>query len=303
VTRTRDVYGWVTAQRWVDGHYETRAREVAVQTVSGYTASRQVSYSVWEVRRSATPDFYSNQVFKTLRDGVRNPQAVYTTTTKQVSLTTVQNYTAYRLYNYSGTGYSFLPWDNKRVPVRVVPKNGYATAARLEVSVDGGVLAGLDSPWVNLASASTATLNLVPVRASTHTVTVKAYDDNGRLAETRSYTLNLSESLPSGTYSETLSGTTETEPPIGPPRVTVSESARDIVVQELQSMPLLGNGALCVDTSWHISFHATKGTLWQTESELLLKTGDTNTSWTKAPENTWGHIYYVEIPPDKLSLP
>lgn len=219
VTRTRDLYGWVTRQIWIDGHYETRTRQVPYQTIASYTATRQVPYEVWEARTSTTmPDIYLD-VLGTRRDDMRNLGEVYTTTVRQEPRTRVETYTAYRIYDYGGTYYSFLPWESKQTTVVATPRNWYTGGVRLVVEAGDGVEASLGSSVLTFSSSASTTLTMSPSHASVHNVTVKAYDSNGRLVMTRTYELNTTESLPSGSYWESYVGTTS-QPDVIPPTIT-----------------------------------------------------------------------------------
>lgn|GEM_PF-4142904 len=171
------------------------------------TTTRLVPYEHWIVKTSTTPDFYADIRTKTLRDDVRNPRAIYTTTIRQVPRTRVETYIAYREYSYSGTVSSFLPWENKQVQVKAIPKNGYTNSANFSVSSITGATASLGRTSLNLAVETSTTLNVAPERASSQVIVIKAHDSKGRFIESRNYDFSSVESLPSGSSSDLYIGT------------------------------------------------------------------------------------------------
>jgi hypothetical protein len=208
-------------------------------SVTGYTATKQVPYEVWETRSSTTRPSFLNPILGTISsdysDRIRNLKEVYTITTKLVPRTRVETYTAYRVYDYSGTSYSYLPWDEKRTTVTATPRNGYTGNVRLEVVAGDGVDASVDSSVLSFSSPASTVLHMRPMHASTHTVTVKAYDSNWRLVRIKTYTLNTTESIPSGSYWERYVGTV-TRPDVVPATITsTSTSTVDVEVPESTS--------------------------------------------------------------------
>ncbi len=205
--------------RWVTTRIGLRIAAIPVystrQVVAGYatqlvpeTVTRQVLVETWITMRSSVPGFYADVAAGTLRENVRNPQAVYTTTFTHVPRMRTETYTAYQEYNFSATSYSFLPRENKQVGVRLIPRNAYTGGAILAAVAGEGASASIGPASLSLALSTTATLNIAPKHASTHHVVVKGYDAAGRLVGVRNYVLNLTESLPSGRYSESFVRTT-----------------------------------------------------------------------------------------------
>ncbi|MGC8817274.1 MAG: carboxypeptidase regulatory-like domain-containing protein [Candidatus Hadarchaeum sp.] len=186
--------GWIYLRLPV---YSTR------QVLSGYsvkyvtqTLTRQVPHDVWVTRSSTTrPDFLDNPA--RLQDGsIRNVREIYTVILRQVPRTRVETYTAYRIYDYGGTYYTFLPWSSRQTTVIVTPKNGYSGSVLLRVE-SGGLEASLGATELKLSSSTSTTLTMTPRYASTHVLTLRALDPSGRLVRTCSYRLNAIESLPS----------------------------------------------------------------------------------------------------------
>lgn len=278
------------------------------QVFDGYTLklvpqtfTRLVPYEQWVTKSSSTPDFYANPVTKALRDDVRNLKVIYTTTIRRIPRTITENYTSYRVYNYTGTIYSFLPWDSKQVIIHVIPKNGYTATARLDVIGGDGVVATLSPSLVELASATTATLNLAPVHASSNVVRVRAYDFKGRLVDSHSYSLNLTESLPSDSYSWTFARITESQYFIAPAKVTTSTSVEGISVSTSTESRLAMPQIINVDTGWHSQFFAPPGSVWTNETGTYLNSGG---SWVQISDSPFEAPDIVgEIKLDALYLP
>jgi len=197
--RTVPIYEEVTRSRYIPGYWvgawETRTRSV----LTGYTATKQTSYSVWETKSAPTLPVLYKPGTLTPRDDIRNIKEVYTTTIKQVPRTRVETYKAFRTYDYSGTSYSFLPWGEKQVTVTAIPRNSYTGDVHLQVEAGTAISATLDSSVLSFSSPASTVLRMTPNHVSARTITVNAFDSNGRLVESHTYELNLTESLPSDT--------------------------------------------------------------------------------------------------------
>lgn len=206
-TGVRETGGhWETKQRWVEGRWEQREREVTVteMRVTGYSATRQVQGTAWQEKSSGSrPEFYLSGTDVRRRAGssrsgtdplVRNMKAI--SSRRLVPRTAVENYTAYRVYESPGA--SPLPWGEKRTEVVVTPRNGYTGGARLEVVAGDGVDASVESSELRFSSVARTNLKMTPRHASTHTVTVRGLDANGRLVGSRAYQLEATEAVPGG---------------------------------------------------------------------------------------------------------
>lgn len=297
VTKTRQVLSGYTAskevsytetesyQEWVAGHYETKTRSVPVystrQTLSGYTATKSTTTDTWQSKSSTSrPSWWMDSLTIT-SSTIRNP--VKTTTVTQTPRTKVETYTAYRNYSVSGTGYTFLSWENEQVEVRVVPKNGYENIAALVASTDASVSVSLNSDNLSLAppastsSPATTTLNISLSHASGHTVWVNGYDSNGRFVDNDNIYLEASESLPSGSSSRTLLGTSTMSSESATPVVTVSTTSPGVVtpVTPVVLPAPIGNSSPTVvcDQGSVSSFYASSGTTWINETGSYLVSG------------------------------
>lgn len=232
---SKPVYGWVTRTRSVP-IYSTR------QVISGYTATKQVPYEVWETKSAPTPPSLYKPGTLTPRDDIRNLKEVYTTTTRQVPRTRVETYTAYKIYDYGGASYSYLPWGEKQTTVTATPKNGYTGDVRLAVEADDGVSAEVDSSVLSFSSPTSTILHMTPNHASTHLITVKGCDSNGRLVHTLTYELEATESLPSSTSWESYVGTTEQPDDIPATITSTSTSTVDVEMPEPISFTPISSG-------------------------------------------------------------
>jgi len=187
------------------------------------TFTKQVPYEIWVSRSSSTkPDFLKN-IFLNQSSNIRNLKEVYTTTVRQVPRTCVETYTAYRIYDYGGTYYSFLPWHSKQTSVIATPRNGYSGSVFLAVESGNGLETRLGSTELRFSAPATTTLTMIPNHASVHIVTVRAFDATGRLVRTCTYRLNVTEFLPSSDSWERYVGTT-LEPDQIPPTITATET-------------------------------------------------------------------------------
>jgi len=91
--------------------------------------------------------------------------------------------------------YSLDDWGDKQTSVTATPLNGYQGNVRLEVHADEEVQVTLDRDVLGFASPSSATLTMTPyfsTSGSAYSVTVHAYDSNGRPVGSKTYNLSLS---------------------------------------------------------------------------------------------------------------
>ncbi|MEM3452262.1 MAG: carboxypeptidase regulatory-like domain-containing protein, partial [Candidatus Hadarchaeum sp.] len=160
------------------------------------TLTRRVPYETWVVRSSSTKPDFLNDPAKLREGNIRNVKEIYAVTLRQVPRTRVETYTAYRIYNYGGTYYTFLPWGSKQTTVIVTPRNGY-TGSVLLITESSGLEALLGTTELGFSSVATTTLTLTPRYAATHVLNLMALDSGGRLVRTCSYRLDATESLPS----------------------------------------------------------------------------------------------------------
>ena len=298
-TRTIPVYGWVTRTRkvpytvveeyqvWVPGRYVTRTRSVPIYStrVRGYTATRRVPYEVWETKSSSTPPSLCKPGTLTPRDDIRNVKKTYTITTKRVPRTRVDMYTAHRIYEYGGTRYSFLPWEEKRVTVRVVSKNGYSGDAKLEVEAGDGVNTDADSHVLALSSKALTTLHMKPSHASTHQITVKAYDSNNTLVRALTYKLETIEKLPSPSTWERYVGTTERPSDIPDTVIYTSTGTVDVRMPESITVPKVGGGPIYDGGS------GPAGPMTRKYTVDYMKPIREDGTLNYVNEETWQHVY------------
>lgn len=157
-------YSWGWA-----GSGEVVLKETFYNLSNGQTVTSQPS-AVWETRTSLTEPAKS--------DSIRNLRANYKITTTR----------------YSVTDYSLAEWGSRQTTVTATSKNGYQGDVRL-VAEANSVQATLGSTRLNFSSSAWTTLMMRPYSStsgSSHPITIRAYDSNERLVETRGYDLNLS---------------------------------------------------------------------------------------------------------------
>ncbi|MBC7218862.1 MAG: carboxypeptidase regulatory-like domain-containing protein [Hadesarchaea archaeon] len=200
------------------------------------TLTRQVPYETWVTRSSSTrPDFLDDPV--RLQEGnIRNVREIYTVTLRQVPRTRVETYTAYRIYNYGGTYYTFLPWSSSQTTVIVTPRNGYNGSVLLAVD-SAGLDARLGATEMSLSSTTTTTLTVTPRYASTHVLTLRALDSGGRLVRTCTYRLDATESLPSPEYWERYVWTA-LEPDHIPATIVTTQTYTEEIDTQIRTEPV-----------------------------------------------------------------
>lgn len=157
-------YSWGWA-----GSREVVLKETFYNLSNGQIVTIQPS-AVWETRTALTQPAIS--------DSIRNLRANYKITTTR----------------YSVTDYSLAEWESRQTTVTATPKNGYTGDVQL-VAEANSVEAMLGSTRLNFSSSAWTTLMMRPYSStsgSSHSITIRAYDSNERLVETRGYDLNLS---------------------------------------------------------------------------------------------------------------
>jgi hypothetical protein len=186
VTKTRDVYGWVTKQRWVEGHYETRTRYYVGREIYEWKHGWVEMREYWDVYLpisgvvgySVERPVYREEVHPLqMLEGFDIRVPVYGS----------------RHTRYEITDYYLGGWVQRRETLLVSPLNGYSGEVSIMVESDDGIDANISSSKLNFNSPSRAELILSPKqwREGSSVVRVTARDSNGRVVKTVEYRLDL----------------------------------------------------------------------------------------------------------------
>jgi hypothetical protein len=208
------------------------------------TFTRQVPYEDWVLKSSPTkPDFL---ILGSLpSDRIRNVKEVYDFIIKKVPRTQVETYTAYRIYDYGGEYYSYLPWSSIGTTVIVTMKNGYSGGVFLSAASGGDLELRLGSTVLRGSTTMTTTLTMTPRQAATYSIAVKAFDSRGRLIETCIYWLNAVESLPQPNVWEKYVETALVPDQIPPTITTVKTHTENVEFNQSTVYSALLTGKLC----------------------------------------------------------
>jgi hypothetical protein len=168
----------------VDGHYELR--------YAGYR-----TWGGWAILALPDPHWMHFQGTSSYGWGVTIP--------RQDFAITYSDYLNLRLADYyrnngsfirtDNLDYSLTPWDNLETTIIATPRNGYQGSVRLGVEVDNGVQCDLGQEELSFTSSAQTTLTMRAGEGASdglRLIRVKAYDSNGRLVRTRTFSLSLS---------------------------------------------------------------------------------------------------------------
>jgi len=241
---------WNSNDTWVASHwegaYETRTRQV----LTGYTASKQVSYKTWVPKFSEEePDIFS--------EDIRDVQKLWSY--KNEPVMTIETYTRYHVYSFEDITYSPLSWSSKQTKITATWLNGYTGEINLSVDPDG-LGYSLDKDMLVFGSSASATLTLTPTSASIHYVKVNAYDSNGH-QEARSYTLSCTSDIPSDSYSETYVNDSDEEP---------DETAETVIIYHTENVVVTlykyhFEGRVFYHLFEHLNYYDINGDAWMDE--------------------------------------
>jgi hypothetical protein len=146
------------------------------------------------------------------------------------------------------TDFAPLPWESRHATVTVTPRNNYTDVARLEVENNASVRAELGQRELRLGSPAQTTLTLRPYEhaGGSHTITVRAYDDNGRLVEVDNLNLCLTSNRPVGFATHHTVYRNAWDPVTPPPPPPPPHPSANIVA----GAHTVGN--IIVERRWHV---------------------------------------------------
>jgi hypothetical protein len=168
----------------VDGHYELR--------YAGYR-----TWGGWAILALPDPHWMHFQGTSSYGWGVTIPRQNFVITYPDYEGLSSADY--YRnngsFIRIDNLDYSLAPWENLTTTIIATPRNGYQGSVRLGVEVDNGVRCDLGQDELSFTSSAQTALIMRPeegARDGVRLVRVKAYDSNGRLVRTRTFSLGFS---------------------------------------------------------------------------------------------------------------
>lgn len=199
---------------------------------------------------------------------IRNLQMVYEVVSVQEPVYRTETYTAYHVYRVMHVTYSPQPWQPQKAALKVKPKNNYEGKVALEVLADnikvtleseclsgyqwvenGKVRTGSSPPsgvrarpLLSFHSPAVASLYLTPSAEGNFEVKLRAYDENGRLVEDRTYMLHAVDPKPIPT-TQRIWVKDDTKPNEEKPTlVSTTEENRQLVLGEFKFKGIYDGG-------------------------------------------------------------